>query len=220
MEHLLTWEVLPLDTPAVKRFCSKCNEGAEFVSTGRFRINAQQRNLDVFLIWQCKKCKTTWNMTVHTRVKPEDLPPDLYRSYLVNDPETAMRCAFDKQLLMRNKAGVSYEAVEYEVKGGDHADLAGNGVVRVLCPYAFDLRADRLFSAQFGLSRATAERLFETGAIRRADGQGTEIKKLRRHKLGEESLWQVSFDAVREARESSMPEHFENLLTDGREHSV
>ena len=41
--------------------CGRCGKKAVFVSTRRFRVNANKNKLDVWLIYQCKKCKHTLN---------------------------------------------------------------------------------------------------------------------------------------------------------------
>lgn len=39
--------------------CGGCRRKTEFVNTGRFRVNANGNRLDVWLIYQCERCKHT-----------------------------------------------------------------------------------------------------------------------------------------------------------------
>lgn len=58
------WELVPKNIPAVRRKCPKCGEKTNYISTGKFRVNANKNNIDVWLIYQCEKCKTSWNMDI------------------------------------------------------------------------------------------------------------------------------------------------------------
>jgi hypothetical protein len=160
------WNIVPLSAPTVVKNCSKCGGQAEFACSGNFRINAQQRNLDVWLIYQCKHCQTTWNMELYSRVKPNQLPPDLYDHFLHNDSATAMKYAFDRQVLDRNKATANYEAVEYVIQGKTEWDRTDDEIMLVInSAYAIPLRADKILCEQLHLSRKDITKLFQSGTI-------------------------------------------------------
>ncbi|WP_084023929.1 DUF1062 domain-containing protein [Clostridium taeniosporum] len=40
---------------------NKCNEKIHYINSGKFRVNANKNNIDIWLIYQCEKCKSTWN---------------------------------------------------------------------------------------------------------------------------------------------------------------
>lgn len=84
--------------------CAGCGRKSEFVNSGRFRVNANGNRIDVWLIYRCKKCKHTWNLTVYERIRPQKIPPELYEAFLDNDPETAARFGNDADFLKRNNA--------------------------------------------------------------------------------------------------------------------
>ena len=69
-----------------------------FISTRRFRVNANKNKLDVWLIYQCKKCKHTLNIPIYERVSPQKIPKKLYEGFLANDEELALRYAADSAL--------------------------------------------------------------------------------------------------------------------------
>lgn len=70
-----------------------------FASTGKFRVNANGRRLDVWLIYRCETCGRTLNVPVYERTAPERLGQELYRGFLENDPELAERFAGDRGFL-------------------------------------------------------------------------------------------------------------------------
>ena len=78
--------------------CWHCGKKMTFISTRRFRVNANKNKLDVWLIYQCKKCKHTLNIPIYERVSPQKIPKELYEGFLANDEELALRYAADSAL--------------------------------------------------------------------------------------------------------------------------
>ena len=64
------WTILPGEAPAIRRNCSGCRKSSIFRSSGNFRMNANGNKLDVWLIYRCEKCDTSWNMDIYTRTAP------------------------------------------------------------------------------------------------------------------------------------------------------
>ena len=79
--------------------CGRCGRTMTFVSTRRFRVNANKNKLDVWLIYQCKKCKHTLNVPIYERVRAQKIPKELYEGFLANDEELAIRFGSDAALL-------------------------------------------------------------------------------------------------------------------------
>lgn len=52
-------------------------------------MNAQKRNLDVWLIYRCAACDSTYNLTILSRTKPERIDKELFRKFLENDENLA-----------------------------------------------------------------------------------------------------------------------------------
>ena len=59
----IEWTIIPDTTPQVRRNCPKCGEKAHFINSEKFRVNANGSHIDIWLIYQCNQCKSTWNMT-------------------------------------------------------------------------------------------------------------------------------------------------------------
>lgn len=84
--------------------CARCGKKQEFVNSGKFRVNANGCLIDVWLIFRCKKCKHTWNLTVYERVRASKFPPEEYERFLRNDPALARAYGTDRGFLKRNNA--------------------------------------------------------------------------------------------------------------------
>ena len=159
------WEVTPLHYPAVLRNCPKCGTASNFYPSGKFRINAQQKNLDVWLIYLCEKCQTSWNMTILSRVKPGEIPPESYLKYLSNDFEAALQCSFNHELLRRNGAHAVFDNVDFEITGDPVPAKGREAVLEIHTDYDMELRLDKLLSVGLGISRSRVNRMFADGQI-------------------------------------------------------
>jgi hypothetical protein len=154
------WTVQP-ESPRVVRWCPRCCEKARFVSSGRFRVNAQGRRLDVWLIYKCERCEETWKLEVLARVSPEEIPEARYLAFLQNDSAEAQRVASNAALLQR--AGVSV------VSGGEFSlqrppVVAGRAVSVVLrCPAPQGPRLDTLLARGLGVPRSLPARWLAAG---------------------------------------------------------
>lgn len=56
------------------------------------------------LIYRCKKCKHSWNLTIHERVRPHKIMPETYERFLDNDRDTALSYGNDIDFLKKNRA--------------------------------------------------------------------------------------------------------------------
>ena len=153
------WIITPTESPKILRNCPKCGRVQKFVCSGNFRINANGRNIDVWLIYKCEHCDSTWNMTVLSRVKPEQIEQALYTAFAKNDAETAFRYAFDQSLLSKNHAATDCSELGYTLEKQIVDD--GKNIIELTCKYDFGLRLDKIVSEGYGISRSRAKTLLE-----------------------------------------------------------
>jgi len=153
------WIITSTEPPKILRNCPKCGGVQKFVCSGNFRVNANGRNIDVWLIYKCEDCDSTWNMTVLSRVKPEQIEKSLYTAFAKNDAETARKYAFDKSLLAKNHAITDCSELRYALEKQMIDD--GSNTVELVCEYDIGLRLDKVISEGLGISRAHAKTLLE-----------------------------------------------------------
>lgn len=84
--------------------CGGCGKKQEFINSYKFRVNANGKSVDVWLIYRCKKCKHPKNLTIYERTRPGKIPQDMYESFLSNDMDTAMEYGNNIEFLKRNNA--------------------------------------------------------------------------------------------------------------------
>ena len=100
----IRWRVAAAGAPTALRPCGACGAEAAFASTGQFRVNAQKKRLDVWLVYRCTTCGSVWNCAVTSRRGAKSLDGGLLERFSGNDPELALACALDVSLLKHNGA--------------------------------------------------------------------------------------------------------------------
>lgn len=149
------WDVRPTALPLIYRHCAGCSANRRYYCSGNFRVNANGKLLDVWLIYRCEECDRSLNVEVIERANRRAIPTADYESYLRNDPAMVRRVAFDDNLLRRLGYRVDYD-VPFEVEG-EKIDVENEEVAVVAVQLSFDVppqtRLDRLLSHQLGLSR-------------------------------------------------------------------
>lgn len=177
------WTLIADRFPEPWRACARCGTQRAFRCSGKFRLNANGRRLDAWLIYKCTACDDSWNHTLFERRNAHDIDVDLLSALESNDPELARRCAFDVIALRRNTARVE-EFADVAVRkerldGSGHAPMRLEIVLAV--PDPVSLRLDRLLATELGLPRsrmaalADAGRIRTTGKLNRAARDGLRI---------------------------------------------
>lgn len=160
------WSIVPENLPVVKRNCPKCKCKTNFVSTKKFRVNANKNHIDVWLIHQCEKCKSTWNMTILERVNPADIDKELYEKFAANDEDLAVKYGFDLSAYSRNKAEVVLDNVNYKVRKDDDLDYSCKDIeIEVKSDNATDLRVDKLLADNTDLTRSKIQKKCKDNSI-------------------------------------------------------
>lgn len=176
-ETILHWEILPENSPAIIHNCQKCGNQSRFVCSDNFRVNAHQKQLDVWLIYRCEKCDKTLNLTLFSRINPKALNKDILHKATHNDREYARQISFDYDLLKRNGMVPDYGSVRYKIKGAPLI-LGAAARVYIHCRVSTGIRADRLLPEMMvnpetnaSISREQFKRLVKSGMIRCENGE-------------------------------------------------
>lgn len=162
------WELVPENLPRVKRGCPKCNEKTYFINSERFRINANKNSIDIWLIYKCEKCKSTWNMTIYERINPCSISKHEYDKFLLNDKELAKEYAFNSSIYSKNKAEVILEDINYRLVQREleaYYIRENELVIELVCKYPIELRVDKLLSDILGISRSKIKDMHKKGVI-------------------------------------------------------
>lgn len=169
METTITWEVKVKNTPLLIKKCSHCDSD-RFYCSDSHRMNAQKKNIDVWLIYRCVKCDNTCNLTLLSRSKPDLIDKTLFHSFSMNDKDTAWKYAFSTEMERKNNLRLDYGSVEYEVIPNtsleDLLNLSNEVIkIHIKCEFEFDLKLSSLIRRCFSLSANQVKRMFEDGII-------------------------------------------------------
>lgn len=172
---MIGWSVQIESAPTVVRYCKKCGTKIEFTSSGLFRVNAQQKSLDVWLIYKCSKCESTWNLTVLSRVNPRSIPTETLNGFHCNSPTLAKRYASDIALIKHNGGEPGMPTIKVL---GESVDLQVPTKLHILPEYPMEIRVSAFLRSQLELSRSEYDRLCENETIRCISGQDLKKCKL------------------------------------------
>ena len=175
METTFTWEIRVKNCPLLIKKCSHCHSD-RFYCSDKFRMNAQKKNIDVWLIYRCVKCDNTCNMTLLSRTKPDLIDKKLFHSFSMNDREVAWQYAFSAGVASRNNLQLDYDSVEYEVINTvsleDILNMSSEIIsIQVKCDFDLSLKLSSLIKRCLPLSSTRLKLLFEKGYISLLSGK-------------------------------------------------
>lgn len=166
------YEIIPTDTYKVVRNCPGCGVKTAYQSTHKLRVNANGKQLDAWLIYQCPKCKHPFNLTIHSRINRNRLSQAEYGALLGNDRDLVYQYGLDRALFQKNNAEILNETA-YVIGETGNADVGG--VIRLLNPYRLKLRKDKLVAQCLKIPRAEAIRKLRSGMLSIDQSAGHEI---------------------------------------------
>ena len=161
------WAVRESGLPAVVKPCMDCS-GTRHHPSGRFRVNANGKLLDVWLLLCCAACGRISKVPVHQRVHVQSLEHARRLAYETNDPAMVRELTMSAPLAAKNRYRLDWAGtwkLETDTPVYPLDDLTP---LRVLI--SFELRApvrvERLLTLGLGLSRAEVRRMVADGRIR------------------------------------------------------
>jgi hypothetical protein len=161
------WTVTPSIYPRPWLSCSRCGEPRPFRCSGKFRLNANGKRLDAWLVYKCMACDGTWNHAVIERRAARDIPPALLAGFETNDGALVRRFAFDLAALRRSAHRIEEfaEVVVGKTLLGERPAEALVLEITLAVPLPVALRLDRLLAAELGLSRNRIAAMAEAGRL-------------------------------------------------------
>ena len=156
------WEACITGAPTVARYCKHCGKKTGFRSSGLFRVNAQQKHLDIWLIYRCERCDTTWNLPLFSRIGSSSLPQEVLDKYSSNDSDLAMHHATDVSIMKRS--GIALETVNAKITGED-IGLLETVRVKIIFKWPIEIKAAVLIREKLKLSRREFDAMCERGQI-------------------------------------------------------
>ncbi|GAB3712986.1 DUF1062 domain-containing protein [Nocardiopsis nanhaiensis] len=109
LSFVLPWAVRRTRLPLLAFPCVDCPCGHATTGDGRFRVNANGKLLDVWLLVNCVGCDRTSKLTVHHRVPVRSLPAQLLADYTANAPDLIADTLLNPVLSRRNRFALDWD---------------------------------------------------------------------------------------------------------------
>lgn len=171
---------MPTCLPLIRRRCHVCACG-RFRASGKFRVNAHHKLIDVWLLVLCTACGDTAKLTVLERVAVSSVPAKLLDRLHDNDSDLVAELLQDPGVQRRNRIALDWAgAWRLDTEGPDALGALGRGWglarpdeaegeakidVSVRFAARIPVRPVRLVAQGCGLSRAEVERLARDGKL-------------------------------------------------------
>ena len=197
MRKEFIWEVSARNTPLLKRKCNRCNSN-RFYCSEKFRMNAQKKYIDIWLIYRCIKCDSTYNMNIFSRTKPESINKDLFNKFSENNIETAWKYAFSHETSRKNNVELDLDSVEYDIRYDnisieDILNFDGDIVTfKIKYPYDFSLKLSSVIRICLNISANKLNKLIEVKVI---SIQEKYLQK--KHKVKNEDIVKINREKLR-----------------------
>lgn len=150
----VAWTVTSARSFCVTRRCARCDAARVFESSGKFRVNANGKRVDVWLIYRCGVCEKSWNRTVIERRPVDAFAPGLLDALEANDLARARALGLDLACDGRASAFAVGKA-RLHASPPPWTTLA----IRIAAPEPIAVRLDAVLARALGLSRRRVSRL-------------------------------------------------------------
>lgn len=157
-----TYEIIPIETYNIVHNCAGCGSKSVYKNTHKIRVNANGKQIDVWLIYQCGKCKHTYNLPIYSRVNRSDLDKAEYEALLRNDPKMVRQYGLDRNVFHLNGLKI-LEEPPYVLT--DMGECTEENTITIRNPFHIRVRYDKLIAHCLKLSRSEAKKALETGLL-------------------------------------------------------
>jgi hypothetical protein len=153
LHTVLPWVVRRTRLPLLSLRCAGCRSESATVGDGRFRVNANGKLLDVWLLVRCVSCDRTTKLTVHERVPVRSLDPAGLDGYHASSPLLVAATLLDPALARRNHFTLDWTGAWRLDTPPAWPDQEQPVQVEVVFEDPVPVRPDRLIAQGLSLSR-------------------------------------------------------------------
>ncbi|GAB2945013.1 DUF1062 domain-containing protein [Micromonospora polyrhachis] len=130
-----------------------CRSDSATTGEGRFRVNANGKLLEVWLLVRCVSCDRTSKLAVHERAPVRSFDPAELHGYHVNDPDLVASRLLDRLLARRNHFSLDWTGAWRLDTPSACPDGAWPVQVKVTFEDPIPVRPEQLIAHGLGLSR-------------------------------------------------------------------
>ncbi|MBW4722372.1 DUF1062 domain-containing protein [Saccharothrix obliqua] len=160
IDRAARWAVRQTALPTVVKPCLNCS-GTRHHPSGKFRVNANGKLLDVWLLMSCATCDRTWKTPVHERVHVQSLEPALLVAYEANDPAAVRALTMSPSLAAKNGYRLDWTGTWDLVV----STARPSRTVLITFELPAPIRVERLLTLGLGISRGEVRRMVADGRL-------------------------------------------------------
>lgn len=149
--------------PRLLKTCPRCKH-PYYENSGCFRVNANGKRLDIWLICRCEHCKTIWNLSVYERIDRTKLQTEQYDAYLRNDHALILQHVFDPAFLQKNRAVLDCEGIAIQSVGTIPPEGTAAQIL-VTSDYTLPLPAGHVIALLLNVSLSRVRRMHSDGIL-------------------------------------------------------
>ncbi|WP_240506317.1 DUF1062 domain-containing protein [Thermoactinospora rubra] len=151
---MLSWAVRRTRLPLLSLRCLECGSAVATAEEGKFRVNANGKLLDVWLLVHCVSCGHTSKIAVRERVPVRSVAPDRLHAFETNDPALVAQTLLDPLVARRNRFALDWTgAWRLHTPPDPPADTGWPFRVEVGFHDPVPVRPERLIAHGLGISR-------------------------------------------------------------------
>jgi hypothetical protein len=167
IDRKVLWTVRESGMPTILRPCTDCS-GTRHRPSGKFRMNANGKQLDVWLLLLCAACGRTSKVPVHERVHVQSLDHDRLLAYEANDLATVRELTMSASLATKTGYRLDWTGTWRLETDAPFYSPDDPAPLRVLIGFELPapIRVERLLMPGLGLSRTVVRRMVAEGRIR------------------------------------------------------
>jgi hypothetical protein len=151
---VLPWVLRRTRLPLLSLRCVACRSESATTGEGRFRVNANGKLLDVWLLVRCVSCDRTSKLTVRERTPVRSFDPAELDGYYANDLELVASRLLDPLFARRNHFTLDWEGAWRLDIPSAWFDEVWPVKVEVVLADPVPVRPERLIAQGLGLSRS------------------------------------------------------------------
>lgn len=201
-----TWDIIPKESPIIKKKCNRCDNN-QFICSEKFRINSNKKMSDVWLIYKCTHCHSTWNMDILTRANLSRVDPNLFSLFQENNIDLAWQYAFDKSIHQMNKVRANGN-IEIDI-----IDTAKNifhsneklALVSINSRYQLAVPIRKILKQKLGFSTNQLDQTYRSGAFIINKDKNNDLSR----KIGFGCILELSIEMIKNLQNALSHQHDE-----------
>ncbi|SHO48661.1 DUF1062 domain-containing protein [Anaerocolumna xylanovorans] len=157
--------IQPKESYRILKNCPKCKGKSYYKNSNNFRVNANGKQIDVWLIYQCETCNNTYNLSVYERVRASALQQREYEAFLRNDKDLAFYYGTKKSIFVENRVEIDISDIPYDIVRLEEIGREEKEEFVIKNPYGIKVRTDRVMAEIMKISRSAVKELFQKGIL-------------------------------------------------------